>query len=421
MKTMGKSSKDLGQKLFLRATLPIALLGGSFIKAASDYEESVNKVDVAFGNAARGVKDFAKTAGKNFGIDRGSALEMAALFGDMGTGMGLAQDKAAILSKSLVGLAGDVSSFKNISVDIAKTALVGIFTGETESLKKQGVVMTEINLKEFALSKGIAKKIKQMSQVEKVMLRYKFVMDKLKNAQGDYQRTLEGFANQLRGLGTNWKQLSISLGIILLPIATKLVVKLKQLVQKFEDMGPRTKKLILVFAALAAVIPPLLIGLGLMAIAIGAISLPMIIISAGILALVFIVKEGIEFFSNWNFALEKTVHFLKNIGTAAKEAWRGIRSFFGADVEGEERLAQMIKFEEMTRRMRNNRNINQTSISPIDQFLGNKVNINQNQSVTAGGKLDVNFNNLPKGTNTNFTPIPKNSFDVGINSIYSGM
>jgi hypothetical protein len=421
MSSLGKSSKDLGQKMFLRMTLPIALLGGSFIKAASDYEESINKVDVAFGSASKNVKKFAKSAGKNFGIDRGAALDMAALFGDMGTGMGMAQGKAAILATSLVGLSGDLASFKNIRVDQATTALSSIFNGETESLKKLGVVMTETNLKEFALSKGITKKIKQMGQVEKIMLRYKFVMEMSKNSVGDFMRTQAGFANQTRILHSRFKDLSITLGTVLLPYATKLVNKLITMVEKFQALSPQTQKLILIFAALAAILPPLLISLGLMAIAVGAISAPMVIISAAILALVYIVKEGIKFFSSWNNVLEKTSWFLKNISTLGKEAWRSIRGFFGADIEGEDRLAQLQKIEAMTKRMKSASRMNNAPINPVENLFTNSSNINQNQSLTAGGKLDVNINGLPKGSSTQFTPVKQSFMDTGINTVYSGM
>lgn len=82
---------------------------------------------------------------------------MAALFGDMSTSMGLTRSDAADLSTSLVGLAGDLASFKNINIEEVTTALSGVFTGETESLKRLGIVMTEVNLKQFAMEKGIQK------------------------------------------------------------------------------------------------------------------------------------------------------------------------------------------------------------------------------------------------------------------------
>ncbi len=139
---------------------------------ASDYEESLNKVRVAFGSSSSSVEEFSKTAIDSIGLAEQSALDMAALFGDMATSMGLTRPAAAEMSTSLVQLAGDLSSFKNINIEEVTTALAGVFTGETESLKRLGIVMTEANVQAYALEKGIKKKLNTMSQAEKVALRF---------------------------------------------------------------------------------------------------------------------------------------------------------------------------------------------------------------------------------------------------------
>lgn len=109
--------------------MPIVALGTLAVKNASDLQETMNKVDVAFGDSSNSVKEWGDTTIKQFGIAKGTALDMASLFGDMATGMGVNQDEASNLSKNMVGLAGDLASFKNISLDVAKTALAGVFTG----------------------------------------------------------------------------------------------------------------------------------------------------------------------------------------------------------------------------------------------------------------------------------------------------
>ena len=161
LKAFGKSATRIGKDLSLKLTLPIGLAAAASIKLASDFQESMNKVDVSFGKSANKVKEFAETTLTQFGIAEGSALDMAALFGDMATSMGISQNAAANMSTSMVGLAGDLASFKNIGIDQATTALAGVFTGETESLKRLGVVMTEVNLKQFAMEQGIQKNIKR--------------------------------------------------------------------------------------------------------------------------------------------------------------------------------------------------------------------------------------------------------------------
>jgi len=258
----GTAMKNAGRNLSLGLTLPLAVAGGAAIKFASDFQESMNKVDVAFGNSKQQVKDFAQTTLQQFGIAEGSALDMAALFGDMATSMGLTRPAAANMSTSLVGLAGDLASFKNIGIEQATTALAGVFTGETESLKKLGIVMTEANLKQFAMEQGISSNIKTMSQAEKVALRYKFIIAKTANAQGDFGRTSDGAANQMRIFQESMKELSAKFGQVILPMFTKLVAFANGLLQKFSELSPATKKIIIVIAGIAAALGPVLFILG---------------------------------------------------------------------------------------------------------------------------------------------------------------
>ena len=256
-----KKAGRIGSQMTTNLSLPILALGAGAVKLASDFEESLNKVNVSFGESSKEVQSFAKTTLNSFGIAEGSALEMAALFGDMGTSMGLTQKQAAGMSTSLVGLAGDLSSFKNIRIDVAQTALASIFTGETESLKKLGVVMTEANLKQFALEQGITKTIKQMSQAEKVQLRYNFVISQSTNAIGDFARTSDGVANSTRSLQESVKELGEQFGKELLPIASDLINSLSSLVKTLSNMSDENKKLLIDVGLLTAVIGPFITGL----------------------------------------------------------------------------------------------------------------------------------------------------------------
>ena len=264
-----RNAKRLGNQLSTNLTLPILAGGAGAVKLASDFEESLNKVNVSFGQSSKEVQAFAKTTLDSFGIAEGSALEMAALFGDMGTSMGLTQKQAAGMSTSLVGLAGDLASFKNIRIDVAQTALASIFTGETESLKKLGVVMTEANLKQFALEQGITKTIKEMSQAEKVQLRYNFVMAQSSNALGDYINTSDGVANSTRSLQESIKELGQQFGVLLIPLAKDLIKSLKGIVDTLRGLTDNQKEAIIFFGKIIAIIGPVIAILGTLA---GAIS-----------------------------------------------------------------------------------------------------------------------------------------------------
>jgi hypothetical protein len=260
-----KKAKDVGGKMSLFITAPIVAAGGAAIKFASDFEESLNKVDVAFKGSSGQVKAFAKTALNSFGIAEGSALDMAALFGDMSTSMGISQGEAAKLSTSLVGLAGDLASFKNMNIEEVTTALNGVFTGETESLKRLGVVMTEANLQQFALSQGMKGNIKDFTQAQKVMLRYEYVMSMTSNAHGDFIRTGGGAANQMRVFQEGLKELGVLFGQEMLPLFTDMVKSLNDLIKRFKELSPETKKTILIVAGITAAMGPLLMVIGSMA------------------------------------------------------------------------------------------------------------------------------------------------------------
>jgi len=280
LKSFGNKAKDIGKSLSMSLTLPIGLVGGAAIKLASDFEESMNKVDVAFGTSSESVKDFAKTTLEQFGIAEGSALEMTSLFGDMATGMGIAQNDAANLSTSMVGLAGDLASFKNMNIEEVTTALSGVFTGETESLKRLGIVMTEVNLKQFAMEQGIKKNIKEMTQAEKVALRFQYILSVTGNAQGDFARTSGGAANQTRIFQESLKQLGQRFGNEILPLFTDVVKFLNKVIGAFMDLDSDTKKIIITAGLLAAAIPPLIAGFGQLSIVIGAVISPIGLIVA---------------------------------------------------------------------------------------------------------------------------------------------
>jgi hypothetical protein len=260
--SFSKQAAELGKTMSTFVTAPLLAAGTASVMMASDFNESMNKVDVAFASSSQAVKDFAKTSLTSFGIAEGTALDMAALFGDMATSMGLGVGEASKLSTSLVGLAGDLSSFKNINIKEATTALNGIFTGETESLKRLGVIMTETNLKTYALSQGMTKQYDTMSQAEKVMLRYNYVMANTKNAQGDFARTNEGAANQMRMFGEGVKQLSAQFGQVMLPAVTSIVSSLNSMIQGFSDSSEGTKTFIVALAGITAGVGPLLFLVG---------------------------------------------------------------------------------------------------------------------------------------------------------------
>lgn len=264
MTNVGKEMSDVGKTLTTTITAPIVAGATYAIKSASDYEENLNKVEVAFGSASDEVKAFAETATESFGMSENTALEMTSLFGDMGTSMGLTQDEASEMSISLAGLAGDLSSFKNVDLDTAMTALKGVFTGETESLKNLGVVMTETNLEEFANGLGLV--YDEMTQAEKVSLRYQYVIENSQNAMGDYERTSDGTANSIRTMTESLNNLAVTIGQDLLPIITPIIQDItngiKGLSETWNGLDDSTKQSIIRATEIVAVIGPIVLAIG---------------------------------------------------------------------------------------------------------------------------------------------------------------
>lgn len=198
------------------------------IEVASDIQEVQNVVDVAFGDMAYKMEEFADTAITQYGISRLEAKKTGSTMMAMAKGMGLASDEASDMAITLTGLSADMASFYNITQDRASIALKSVFTGETETLKQYGIVMTDVNLQEYAYQQGINKKYQAMTQAEKVQLRYNYVLEQTKLAQGDFARTQGSWANQTRILSEQWKEFMSVIGTSLIQVLTPAIRVLNQ-------------------------------------------------------------------------------------------------------------------------------------------------------------------------------------------------
>lgn len=270
----------LGTKMTTFITLPLVAAGTAAVKMASDLTETLSKTNEVFKESANTVLEWSNNSIDNMGMAQQTALDMASTFGDMGTSMGFTTEEAANMSMQLVQLAADMASFKNISIERANTALTAIYTGETESLKAMGIVMTEANLEQFAMAEGCKTTYKNMTQTEKVMLRYRYVMAMTTNAQGDFVRTGNSLANQTRKLGENVKQTATSFGKLLEPAITSIVSTLNDVVSWVDNLSDSTKRGILIAAEIVAAIGPVLIAITGIVKAITAVKAALALLSA---------------------------------------------------------------------------------------------------------------------------------------------
>jgi len=236
-KSLERMAKRAGRKIgtALAAGLSVKALA-SFTKSCldlgSDLQEVQNVVDTAFPGMSAQVDAFAKSAATSFGLSETMAKKYVGTFGAMSKSFGFTEREAYAMSTALTGLAGDVASFYNMSQDEAYTKLKSVFTGETESLKDLGVVMTQANLDQFALANGFGKTTAAMTEQEKVALRYKFVVDQLSLANGDFAKTSNSWANQVRILTLQFESFKAALGQGFINILTPVIQMINTLMTR---------------------------------------------------------------------------------------------------------------------------------------------------------------------------------------------
>lgn len=215
-------------------------VGKAAISAASDLEEVQNVVDVTFGDGASKIEAWAKNAGSQFGLTETQAKRFTSTLGAMMKSAGLTGSEIVDMSTDMAGLAADMASFYNLDFDTAFQKIRSGISGETEPLKQLGINMSVANLNAFALQKGLSKTFEQMTQGEQTMLRYQYLMAATSDAQGDFARTSDGYANSMRTLETNVASLKTKLGEILLPEVTEVVAGLNEMLTSLTPTQERT-------------------------------------------------------------------------------------------------------------------------------------------------------------------------------------
>lgn len=261
LKSMGQDIKSFNTKMtrltislgkFVARMGVIALAGvaafsvfaKSGIEAASDLQEVQNVVDTAFGEMSYKCEEFASTAKEAFGLSEYSAKKMASTYMAMGKSMGLSMEQASDMAINASKRTADIASFYNLTAEEAAVKLKSIYTGETETLKDLGIVMTEANLKQYALSQGITKSYSAMTQAEKVALRYAFVMNASKDAAGDFARTQDSWANQTKILTENFREFKTVIGSYLITALTPVVKTLNTIISQITMIAKSAKELL---------------------------------------------------------------------------------------------------------------------------------------------------------------------------------
>lgn len=252
---------------------------GRFIKSASDANEQLNVIAASFGEVATpAIQEWAEELSSAIGRSEAQILDFAGSTQAMLAPMIGSSEAAADMSKEISKLAIDIGSFNNVADTDALTAIKAALVGSTEPMRRFGVVMTVASLEAFALSKGIKTTVKDMSEAQKVALRYAFILDKTNQQQGDATRTASGFANMQKRVAGQFQDLSAEMGKIFLQIAARILGIVSDMIDKFRGLSPEMKKaagvavgvftaaagLLSVLSGIALVLPTLSAGWGLM-------------------------------------------------------------------------------------------------------------------------------------------------------------
>ena len=215
----------------------LAQFGKECVELGSDLAEVQNVVDVTFTTMSDKVNEFAKSAMTSAGLSETMAKQYVGTFGAMSKSFGFTEEQAYNMSTQLAQLTGDVASFYNISQDLAYTKLKSVFTGETETLKDLGVVMTQTALDQYALANGYGKTTSEMTEQEKVALRLRFVTEQLSAASGDFARTSGSWANQVRVMQLQIQSLKATIGQGLINIFTPVIKVINTLLAKLATVA----------------------------------------------------------------------------------------------------------------------------------------------------------------------------------------
>lgn len=281
-KSIGKTAdkfKDIGAKLSLAVTAPLVAFGASSFNAASDAVELQSAFDQTFGKMSATMNKWAEDTGDAMGR---STQEMQKAANTFGIFFNTAVDpaKAASMSQTFAKLAQDLGSFYNVDTDTAIEKLRSGLSGESEPLRDFGVFLTEASVKAKAMEMGLTGVGNELTEQEKILARYQLILEATGNAQGDVARTSGNTANQMRAAQAAFQELQVEIGTKLIPVLTPLITKLTEALNWFTSLPEPVQNWTLGLAAAGAALGPVVLAIGGLVSGFGAL-LPAITVVAG--------------------------------------------------------------------------------------------------------------------------------------------
>jgi hypothetical protein len=339
---LSASLVNTGRSLTRNVTVPLAALGvvvNKTITDASNLQEAESKVTAVFGAQAQEIYKWSKTTSTALGVSSRAALEAAGTYGNLFQAFGIGQTESVRMSKRLVELAADMASFNNVPIEDALTALRSGLSGETEPLKRFGVALNDVRLRQEALNLGIYDGQGVLSIAQKSQAAYALILRDTALQQGDVARTAGGLANQKKFLAAQVEDLSGTFGAVLLPVMVNVVgvirnqvlPNLQKFIEAFKTLSPNAIVTGVQIGFFAAALGPAMIAVGYMiqliqglATAFQFLIKRIVLIPTVILLIVAAFVKGTDATMSWGQAVFKTIRGViiafVQVGNAASAA-----------------------------------------------------------------------------------------------------
>lgn len=260
--TLSEKTTEIGKGMTMKVTAPILAAAGASFKLGADFEQALGKMDVVFGESSGRIDKWSRNALKDFSLARSTAVTMASDFGALFKGMGMNMQQTEEWSTTLTERTMDLSNFYDTTVEETTNALNAIVTGQTEPLRRFGINMTQATLQEYAYASGIRKKVSDMTEAEKVQLRYNFVIERTNIAVGTTARESDTATGQINRFKEGVKELGVGFSEHILPIFVPVIEGVNNMIEGFANLSDGTKKFIVVAGGIVASIGPALLMLG---------------------------------------------------------------------------------------------------------------------------------------------------------------
>lgn len=262
MQRVGGQMQNIGRRMSVALTVPLAAVGAASVKMASDAEEAANKFDVVMGSAAGRVRQQLQDLTRTIPLTTSQLESMSAGIQDLLVPMGIVRERAADMSANMVQLAGDLGSFNNVDPSRVLEAMKSALAGASEPMRRYGVDTRVARLESIALRDGLIEAGEQLNQTAMAQAVMTAITEDSADAMGDAARTVDSTANMMRFLSRDVRQLGENIGATLIPAVRPLLGLLIDVTGALSSMSPAMQKITVAVAALAAAAGPLLLAVG---------------------------------------------------------------------------------------------------------------------------------------------------------------